>query len=368
MARRRLAPPDAAAPAPAPEVSRAKPSPGAAPIARVALESAAAAADRAAALRAEAEAGSRAAARLAAAEAEGRVLLDVALTAIETGYIARDRMPAAEADDAFAALKASLADSGQRVPVELVDLGAGRYGLIAGWRRVQALGALRAETGEARFATVRALVRPEADRASAFRAMVEENEIRADLGHYERGRICALAAEAGAYPDADAALAALFAAGSPARRSKIRSFMALHAALGDLLAWPERIPERLGLALAGALKAGRGPELRAALAGRAVRWRGPGDEQAGLRAILAGRPVPGEDAGHGAAPPPRGSGGNAGGGSGRERVELASGIRVERRLRDGRAELRLSGPGLDEAAVEAAFAAVLARLGGDGQG
>jgi ParB family chromosome partitioning protein len=344
------------------------------PIAQTAGEAASAAAGEIARLRAEAEDGREAAQALDAARAEGRVLADIALDLVEARYMPRDRMPSVDEDEALLALKASLRETGQRVPVELVALADGRYGLIAGWRRLQALQTLHWETREARFATVRALVRPEGDRAQAFRAMVEENEIRADLSHYERGRICVLAAEDGAFADPDAALAILFSAGSAARRSKIRSFMTVHEALGDLLAWPEHLPERLGLELARALKWGREDALRRVLAGQATRWRGPADEQAALKAVLAGQGVPELDTPAGGVTPSGLAAGGTGRGSGRTGsrrspdparhrvVDLAPGLRLEQRSFDGHTDLRLSGEGLDEAAVAAAIEAVRAAL------
>jgi ParB family chromosome partitioning protein len=50
-----------------------------------------------------------------------------------------------------------------------------------------------------------------------------------------------------------AAIAALFSSASPAKRSKIGSFVRVHEALGHALRYPAAIPERLGLALAAAL-------------------------------------------------------------------------------------------------------------------
>ena len=304
--------------------------------------------------------------------------MDVPLEAIETGFLARDRMPNPDEDDAFRALKASLTASGQRVPVDLVALAEGqggepRYGLIAGWRRVQALAQLHWETSEPRFARVRALVRPESDRlatdrAAAFRAMVEENEIRADLSHYERGRICVLARKAGAFATDEEAVMGLFGAVSAPRRSKIRSFLAVYEALGDLLAYPEHIPERLGLALAQALKWGREDELRMALEGQAVRWRGPADEQAALKAALAREALP-ETPALGAV-----TGAATGRGSGRtgsrrtpdparaRSLDLPGGLRLEQRSFEGHTDLRLSGEGLDEATIAAAFEALAKAL------
>ena len=272
----------------------------AAPIAHLAGEAAAEQGREIARLR---EAAAEAA-RLKAAEAEGRVLADVPLDLIDAGFIARDRIRAAgqaggqaggEADEDALALRASIRAHGQRMPVELVAFAPeeGRegcalpYGLISGWRRLRALKSLHAETGDARFATVRALVRREAGLAPAFVAMVEENEIRVGLSFYERGRIAALAAAQGAFATADAAVDALFAAGSPARRSKIRSFLAIHEALDDVLVWPEALGERLGLKLAQALKRGEADRIREALGAGAATYRSAEDEQTLIGALTA---------------------------------------------------------------------------------
>jgi hypothetical protein len=72
--------------------------------------------------------------------------------------------------------------------------------------------------------------------------MVEENEIRAGISFYERARLAAEAAKLGIYPDAAAAIAALFTSASPAKRSKIGSFVRVHEALGHALRYPAAIP------------------------------------------------------------------------------------------------------------------------------
>lgn len=51
--------------------------------------------------------------------------------------------------------------------------------------------------------------------------MVEENEVRANLSHYERGRIAVLAAEQGHFTHVEEAVARLSGAASKAKRSKI---------------------------------------------------------------------------------------------------------------------------------------------------
>ena len=73
--------------------------------------------------------------------AEGRLVQSLALEAVVADHLVRDRL-AAE-DEAMATLKASIAARGQQTPIEVVDLGQGRYGLVSGWRRLAALHALR---------------------------------------------------------------------------------------------------------------------------------------------------------------------------------------------------------------------------------
>ncbi len=226
------------------------------------------------------------------ARAEGRLILRLPLDAIEDGYLVRDRLaaPAGAAAGPGAAEMAALVDSiradGQRMPVEVAVLPGGRHGLISGWRRLTALRRLHAETGEARFATVLALPRTPASIRDAYRAMIDENELRADLSHYERARIVALAAAAGGYADEQAALSALFATASRPRRSKIGSFLRLYHALDGVLSHPAAIPERLGLALVRRIDA-EGPAGIVA----ALRAAAPGDAAAEIAVLdRAARP------------------------------------------------------------------------------
>ena len=171
--------------------------------------------------------------RFERARAEGRMIQPLALETVESDYLVRDRLGIEE--EAQEALKASIRARGQQVPVEVVALECGRYGLISGWRRLAALRALHAETGDPAFETVLAILRRPADAADSYVAMVEENELRVGLSYYERARIVSRAVEAGVYPDRTAALRGLFATASRARRSKIGSFLTIHAALDGTL-------------------------------------------------------------------------------------------------------------------------------------
>ncbi|MAU53293.1 MAG: nuclease [Roseovarius sp.] len=205
---------------------------------------------------------------LSAARSEGRLVQRLSLDRIEAAWLIRDRShPGTGEDPDFAALLESLRRFGQRTPIEVVDLGQGRYGLISGWRRLTALTRLRDETGEARFDTVLAFLRQPASSEEAYVSMVEENEIRLGLSYYERARIAAKSVEAGVFDTPRAALQALFASASRAKRSKIGSFLTLYEALGDAVRFPQALTERLGLALVRIIEAddSAGSRLRAHL-------------------------------------------------------------------------------------------------------
>lgn len=221
---------------------------------------------------------------LHSARAEGRLVQQVPLAAIDVDHLLRDRI--GHDDEDMAALRASLRARGQQMPIDLVDLGNGRYGLISGWRRLMALSDLHSETGDARFSTIQALLRRPEGSADAYLAMVEENEIRVGLGHYERARIAAKAAEAGVYPDVQAALRHLFSAASRAKRSKIGSFVMLYRQLDGVLRFPGAIPERLGLTLAAALDADAGLGARLVQMLGDAKPKTPTDEQSLLARAL----------------------------------------------------------------------------------
>lgn len=246
-----LAPrPDAGtAPAGAAGGEAARASLGAAPIAQVAGEASARAALN------------ELAAEVESARAEGRLLEAVPLEAIDENHLVRDRME--QDEDELQALMNSLSARGQQMPIEVVRLpaldtetgsetgeSAARYGLISGWRRLTALRRLQAQTGDPRFATVRAMVIAPQDARAAYQAMVEENEIRVDLSLYERARIAVRAMHEHVYPTQRAALQGLFGSTTRSKRSKIGSFIALVEAFDKVLRFPTAIPERLGLALA----------------------------------------------------------------------------------------------------------------------
>ena len=187
---------------------------------------------------------------LATARAQGRMVLSLPLNQIMQDYLIRDRLPPANAgeDSEMDTLVASLRDRGQQMPIEVVALEDGRYGLISGWRRCQAVARLADEgVGEG---TILALLRRPEDASDAYLAMVEENEIRVGVSYFERARIVIKAVEQGVYETDKKALLSLFRSASRSKRSKIKSFLSVVCHLDGLLRFPSAIGERMGLQLA----------------------------------------------------------------------------------------------------------------------
>lgn len=226
-----------------------------------------------------------------AAREGGRLVVELPLEQIELEHLTRDRL--SEDPEDAETLRESLRHRGQQTPVEVVALpGGASYGLLSGWRRCRALRALHEETGDPRFATVLALLRQPRDAPDAYLAMIEENEIRANLSHYERARIVVQATDQGIFPSDKKALSTLFASVPRARRSKIGSFIGIVRALDGELRFPEALNERVGLELAQALRirpelAG---QLRTAMA--AADPANPTDEREAIEAALQAREAP----------------------------------------------------------------------------
>lgn len=249
---------------------------GAAPIAQVASEAASTAA-----LRELSDV-------LENARAKGLMIEEVPLSAIDETHLVRDRIEqdAEEMD----ALVESLRARGQQTPIELVPLDArpdGRnHGLISGWRRLGALKRLYAETSDPKFATVKALIiRPDTAQ-DAYIAMVEENEIRVNLSHYERARIAVRAMKEEVFPTLKKALQSLFANVPRAKRSKIRSFVTLVEELDAVLFYPTAISEKLGLALVRAMAEDEGFAERLRMALQAAPRQTPTEEVEILNRLL----------------------------------------------------------------------------------
>lgn len=186
------------------------------------------------------------------AHAKGLMIKELPLNEIDMRYLVRDRLE--QDKDEMNALMASLKARGQQMPIEVVKLTSSpkghAYGLISGWRRMRALSMLYEAETEPRFGVVHARVIQPETAADAYTSMVEENEIRVNLSHYERARIAVKALRQGVFGTQKQALQALFGNATRSKRSKIGSFVNLVEALDDVLHHPASISEKLGLALA----------------------------------------------------------------------------------------------------------------------
>ena len=205
---------------------------------------------------------------LSSARTEGRLVLTVPLEAINVDYLIRDRLTLDPEE--MAILRDSISRRGQQTPIEIIEYPADesgpQYGLISGLRRFRALQDLSKED-PVRFGTVKALLRQPKDSSDAYIAMVEENEVRATLGFYEKAHLAVAAAEAKIFPDTRAAVSALFGALPKSKKSKVNSFVLLVETLGSAVRFPAHIPEHLGLKLVKAIKKDSdfGPALRSKL-------------------------------------------------------------------------------------------------------
>ncbi len=317
------------------------------PIARVAGEAAAMSSAEGVEARVRAARDAADAERLRELQSSGHLINEIPVDHIAANAIMRDRVELDPAE--MMELKASILANGVRLPVEVMPAdgaldGVVRYDLISGWRRLAAVRALLAETGEARFACVPALVRARQDAKIAYAAMVEENEIRADLSHYERGRIAVVAVEQGLFGSVEASVDALFPAASKSKRSKIRSFALIHEALGDLLQFPTQMSERAGLRLAQAIQAGSLDALRRALE--------PGSDLDALAEWHQLERVIAEFEPHA---PQRSRGGRprrTDSVSQSGRVELANGLSVERVISDDFYGIRFRGDGVNASLLD----------------
>lgn len=241
------------------------PSAALAPISQVSAESAQASPVVPAAERASAERDKADAKAMRVALEEGRVIAEIPIEQILGDAMIRDRtvIDPAEMNE----LKSSIAAHGLRLPVEVFerDDPDKPYGLLSGYRRLWAVRDLLTLTEQDKYKTIKAIVRDPDALGGSFAAMVEENEIRAQLSHYERGRIAVVAAQQGAFSNTEEAVGALFSMASKAKRSKIRSFSLIFEELGDLLAFPENLKEKDGLRLSTALRNGAESQLRSVL-------------------------------------------------------------------------------------------------------
>ena len=196
---------------------------------------------------------------------EGRELLAIPLDQIDPRAMIRDRT-LINADE-MKELKDSIEAHGMRLPIEVFRRettadNAAPFGLLSGFRRYNAVRELASQNDDPKWQKITAIERDPEALGGAITAMVEENEIRSNLSHFERGRIAVVAAQQGVFANTEEGVNKLFAVASKAKRSKIRAFALIFEELGDLLIYPEALKERDGLRLANALRNGSEADLR----------------------------------------------------------------------------------------------------------
>jgi ParB family chromosome partitioning protein len=158
-------------------------------------------------------------------------------------------------------LKASIRARGQREPLELYRDTRGRLQLKKGWRRLTALRALHAETGDARFTEAvaridgRAPDREEA-RIALYVDMVEENAIREDLSFAEMAQLVITARDdpRTGFTSYDEALTRLYGSLHKVKRTYIKQFVTLMHCLGPVLPFPRAVPRDTGVELGRLLR------------------------------------------------------------------------------------------------------------------
>ena len=181
----------------------------------------------------------------------------IPLSEIDDGAMARDRTGLDP--EPMAELRSSILASGLRMPVELYPLEFPdetlRWGIISGFRRIATFRELHGLEVPG-YDAIPALIRERRDEAARIVSMVEENEIRADLSPWEKGRIAWLAVENRLFPTIEAAVDSLYPAADATKRSRLRGVARLAQYLEGYLTSPEKLSMRQLLRLSNACRNG----------------------------------------------------------------------------------------------------------------
>lgn len=181
----------------------------------------------------------------------------IPLTDIDADALPRDRLDLDAT--ALSDLTLSIAAHGLRMPIEVYpSTGATPYGLISGYRRLMA----HRELG---LPTIAAFLRRPADIPEALAAMIEENEIRADITPWERASLVLTAIDQGHFETVDAALSRLYPTYDKTRRSRLRAVIEVVQHFGPTLSGPLTLSQQKLTRLATGLRAGLGEVMDVAL-------------------------------------------------------------------------------------------------------
>ncbi len=173
----------------------------------------------------------------------------IPLDSIDAEALPRDR--AATDPTALAELVDSIARTGLRQPVELFATDDG-YALISGHRRLAAFRQLALARPD--LTTIPAFLRTPSTLTEALTAMVEENDIRADISPWEQGRIIVTAWQNELFDTLDAAVDGLYPSAARQRRARLRDFARVVMELDGHMTAPECLNQRQMLRLAAACR------------------------------------------------------------------------------------------------------------------
>lgn len=186
-------------------------------------------------------------------------LLSLPLDQIDAEALPRDRSTTDPAR--FAELWHSILRHGLRQPIEVFTTeGPLPYALISGHRRLMAFRHLHTQMELPAFSTIPAFLRSPESLPAALTAMIEENEVRADLPPWDKGRILVECVARGLFPTLDAAILALHPAAPRQKRARLRACASVVEELEGQITTPERLNERQMLRLAACLR-GSFPDL-----------------------------------------------------------------------------------------------------------
>ena len=180
------------------------------------------------------------------------------LTAILPHALPRDRSQIEP--EALAELQLSIATSGLRQPIEVFELATPEppftHGLISGLRRLTAHQALAALRQNGDFTTIAAFLRQPRSIPHAIALMIEENEARADLSPWEKGRILVDCVSQGIFETLDQAVKSLHPNITRQKRTRLRACATVVEDLEGRLPDPGRLTEHSILRLSSALRGG----------------------------------------------------------------------------------------------------------------
>jgi ParB family transcriptional regulator, chromosome partitioning protein len=171
-------------------------------------------------------------------------------------------------DHALAELEMSIIATGLRQPIEVWKFAnppeGKTFGLISGQRRLTVFRRIHASRPEAR---IPAFLRTPRDIPDAMARMIAENEIRAEISPWEKGRIIVQSVDEEIFPTLDAAVDGLYPTLGRQRRARLRAVAEVVSEIGDrILVAPETLMLTQLTRIADAIRRGFGDLIEKALA------------------------------------------------------------------------------------------------------